>query len=85
MSTDTVMMAGLLGALMVAGVVNVVLRVPGLTADLLSTDIQAPYCTGISLSIGGIGVWPTAVGKGLSCQNRRGRIGWFDLFLFKIV
>lgn len=51
----SVTMAGLLGALMVAGVVNVALLAPGLTADLVSADTQAPYCTGISLSIGGIG------------------------------
>jgi phage-related baseplate assembly protein len=52
----SVTVAGISAALWVAGVVNAVLQAPGLTADLTTTKTQAPYCTGISLRIGGIGV-----------------------------
>jgi phage-related baseplate assembly protein len=51
----SITVAGLHAALTVPGVVNAVLQAPGLTADLVTTKIQAPYCTGITLTIGGIG------------------------------
>lgn len=51
----SVTVAGVHGALMVAGVINAVLSAPGITADLVPTATQASYCTGITLVNGGIG------------------------------
>lgn len=48
--------AGVLGALMQAGVANVVLSAPGIVADILTSSTQASYCTGITLANGGYGV-----------------------------
>jgi phage-related baseplate assembly protein len=44
------------GALGVAGVTNVALQAPGITADIVTTPQQATYCTGINITIGGVGV-----------------------------
>jgi phage-related baseplate assembly protein len=51
----SVTVAGVHGALMVPGVINAVLQAPGMTADIVPTDTQATYCTGITLVNGGIG------------------------------
>ena len=51
----SVTVAGVHGALMAAGIVNAVLQAPGITADIIPTDTQATYCTGITLVNGGIG------------------------------
>jgi phage-related baseplate assembly protein len=52
----TVAIAGVLAALKQAGVSNVALNAPGITADLDCSSIQASYCTGITLANGGYGV-----------------------------
>jgi phage-related baseplate assembly protein len=51
----SVTVAGVHGALMVAGVVNAVLQAPGITADIVPSATQATYCTSITLVNGGIG------------------------------
>jgi phage-related baseplate assembly protein len=51
----SVTVAGVHGALMVPGVINAVLQAPGITADMVLTETQASYCTGITLVDGGIG------------------------------
>jgi phage-related baseplate assembly protein len=51
----TVAVAGLYAALKQAGVVNVALNAPGITADLDTSATQASYCTGITLVNGGYG------------------------------
>lgn len=52
----TVAKAKIEGALGVAGVTNVQLQAPGITADMVNTQQQAGYCTGITLTVGGVGV-----------------------------
>lgn len=52
----TVAVPGIYAALMVTGVVDVALAAPGITSDLAIADLQASYCTGITLSFGGYGV-----------------------------
>jgi phage-related baseplate assembly protein len=51
----TVSLGKLEGALGVAGVSDVILSAPGLTATLTTTDLQAPYCRSLTVTIGGIG------------------------------
>ncbi|WBO60542.1 baseplate J/gp47 family protein [Acidocella sp. MX-AZ03] len=51
-----VYVVGVISALMVTGVVDAVLAAPGITTDLAITDLQASYCTGITLTFGGYGV-----------------------------
>lgn len=48
--------AGLIGALMVEGVHDAALAAPGLTADLIVEPGEAPYCTGTTVTVGGITV-----------------------------
>lgn len=50
----TVAIAGIIGALMQAGVENVALNAPGITADQVNSSTQASYCSGITLTNGGI-------------------------------
>ena len=45
-----VRLSGLYAALHVGGVERVTLSAPGITADLVITAVQAPFCTGITLS-----------------------------------
>jgi phage-related baseplate assembly protein len=52
----TVTVAGVYAALKQAGVANVALNSPGITADLTTTSTQASYCTGITLTNGGYSV-----------------------------
>jgi phage-related baseplate assembly protein len=52
----TVAIAGVLAALKQAGVMNVALHAPGITADIATSATQATYCTGITLVNGGYGV-----------------------------
>jgi phage-related baseplate assembly protein len=45
-----VRLSGLYAALHVGGVERVTLSAPGIVADLVTTAVQAPYCTDVTLS-----------------------------------
>jgi phage-related baseplate assembly protein len=52
----TVSLGKMEGAIGVPGVTDVQLQAPGMTATILNTPQQAAYCTGISISVGSVGV-----------------------------
>jgi phage-related baseplate assembly protein len=52
----TVALAKMAGAIGVAGVSNVAMQAPGMTADIVNTPQQSAFCTGITITVGSIGV-----------------------------